>query len=452
MGLASVFRAEVDEIAHGVALLRNEQLSIPLISIGVMESIFRKARNTAANFHASLPFAQAAHLLRLPATFTFNQDNLRVAFAIPLTTGRMSLERFIKAPIVVHTPQGFQLMELRPESAYIATETRGTDYALLSTEDLEGCINIGLEFMCPEVTLRTDVQDTCLSALYSSNGASVLDKCPLQPTPEELSITPKKDGSFVFATTVQQPARVRCNGVLRHTYQLDPGQHIITAPPGCTISGNTASVTRAKQHVATITVERNLTFAGAIAEDILHGHSLADITKISTRTASLARRIDSTLQLVRKAERESKSAMEIIQESIRPHHINLGLIVVIVIIFLAVAAAACFKYGNVRTTVNRLVDSFVDSATIPPAAPAPAAPAAPANDYHAAYSAAATRSALRRSFYGKSSGPGDTPPAYFAASLFSQGAAALPPAASPQQGHPQHPPPADKPPAPTNIP
>ena len=305
----------------------------------------------AAERRMHLSVRTVADVLLLPAFGVKQPGKLTIIIPLPIATDEMFLHRFAGTPLPVLNEGNMTLVVPQPIYTAIAASPKSSDHALVNTADLDSCFKVKQTYMCAELPIRYDREESCLGALFTANADAIQQMCVLAPHPEKWHVAHTRSGTYIVSTTQSFTATTTCPGGHSSTAAIAPGITQITVPPACHTQTPYFGLSTPLTEFASVEVHKQLSWD-------THAPLTGDGTQFRLQFRSVASHAAAAAREIRIAKDELQS----ISGSPWWHH-ALGPAAVLAI----VAIIALYVYKNYARVYTRI-------ATLAPAllgAPAP---------------------------------------------------------------------------------
>lgn len=234
--IASELHVLVTDLTQGfLHLTTAHRLSASLLPLPFLQSFWRQlSKHAADKGHPLLLPPHAAY--ELPASYALANDVSNIVLHIPVLHSKLTLYNFIDFPVA---RPGLTPVRFQPVTTHIAIDDQRTSYFLPSHSDLHACLSLNDVLLCPFPYLRHDMDNTCLSTLFSSRWQSATRLCPFTTDiPEWLFAVGRGRERHLYAQN-KLAYSIHCtngstwNGVWEkgfHSFNLDTGCRLITNP------------------------------------------------------------------------------------------------------------------------------------------------------------------------------------------------------------------------------
>jgi len=168
-------------ITNLVQQAQNKRLSVDLLTPKTLKLVFEHLQNQAEQSNLELLISKPSDLFQIDTSYLHTNKTLTLILHVPMVAeeNKLNLLQFIPFPLSQSLGAN-TTMTPKVEQDLIA-EGKNHQYKLLGHTNLAGCTKLGLNFLCEgQSVLKTDIEDSCLGALYLHNLPGVLKHCQFQ--------------------------------------------------------------------------------------------------------------------------------------------------------------------------------------------------------------------------------------------------------------------------------
>ena len=168
----------------------------------------------------------------------FRNGTLHIYLHCPLVPEGSYLELYEFIPVPLPLVNGSIYILPNPEDKFLALSRDETVFRTLTREEIDDCTKIMDVTYCPRSNLMEKHSlPSCLMCLYQTRLMDAAKFCPVLVHPKRDYAVAINGTSFMLYQGVSGPVTRRCGKSIT-TIQM-VGTHLISTPPGCTVSSRT---------------------------------------------------------------------------------------------------------------------------------------------------------------------------------------------------------------------
>ena len=168
-------------ITNLVQQAQNKRLSVDLLTPKTLRQVFEHLQSQAEQSKLELLITKPSDLFQLETSYLHTNKTLTLILHVPMVAeeNKLNLLQFIPFPLSQSLGAN-PTVTPKVDQDLIAVG-KDHQYKLLGHTDLAGCTQLGLNFLCEgRSVLKTDIEESCLGALYLHNLQGVLKHCQFQ--------------------------------------------------------------------------------------------------------------------------------------------------------------------------------------------------------------------------------------------------------------------------------
>ena len=221
-----------NRITNLVQQAQNKRLSVDLLTPKTLKQVFEHLQNQAEQSKLELLITKPSDLFQIETSYLHTNKTLTLILHVPMVAeeNKLNLLQFIPFPLsqslganTTVTPQVDQ---------DLIAVGKDHQYKLLGHTDLAGCTKLGLNFLCEgRSVLKTDIEESCLGALYLHNLQGVLKHCQFQLGETRETVFQTGPTQWLVSAPQQFASIIQCERS-HETIIINPVS-TITVNPGC---------------------------------------------------------------------------------------------------------------------------------------------------------------------------------------------------------------------------
>ena len=181
----------------GLSSLMDGKLNVDMVNAAVASEEFSKVKEAAFSQGLEKVFQDFTQLYQLPACYVAVGGKISVIVDVPLipTTeyGKFTLFRHNSLPFFLNG----RLVRLSGESILVALSTHRDEFVEVASSALDGCLHIGIQFLCVEVY---NDHPCGLCALFTARETDAMSQCSLAFVSDRFRLEKVNSTSFMSFT------------------------------------------------------------------------------------------------------------------------------------------------------------------------------------------------------------------------------------------------------------
>ena len=171
----------INRITNMVQQAQNKRLSVDLLTAQTLTDLFDHLQDQADKQDLTLLISQPSDLFQIDTSYLHGNKTVTLILHVPMVAenNKLNLLQFIPFPLSQSLGANTTVTP-KVDKDLIAV---GADhqYKILGQTDLAACTKLGHNFLCEgRSVLRTDLEDSCLGALYLHNLPGTLKNCQFE--------------------------------------------------------------------------------------------------------------------------------------------------------------------------------------------------------------------------------------------------------------------------------
>lgn len=341
-------RMEVNAAIRGLTELLHQNLSPDLVPYEFIDAGFKRIQKELQNSNRQPIHNNFVDLLALPVNHVLNHTSLEifVVLAIPITSDfkRQKLYQYIDFPAYIGGTQNYIFP--RPAYEFIAVNQLATTYKELKAGDLLMCKREGTLFICPDLAIQIQAEDTCLTALYKGKGAEIVRHCAFTQVMRDY-VLQLSNTQFQLYHKDEREVSLSCtNSTQRKSFRFI-GTKRITMPVGCELDTGKFTLSSKRQlHGSKIEITQRDLPPLPVNNDTMSVTALAELERMVNKTNFLDNE-------------KIKSAADQFQEVLAYNHWHwISLVLVSIISGMAVFIFCTYCKGKTKKRINEYAVTF----------------------------------------------------------------------------------------------
>ena len=168
----------VTRITNMVQQAQNRRLSVDLLTPETLKQLYQHLENQAEQQKLELLISKPSDLFQIETSYLHSNKTVTLILHVPMVAedNKLNLLQFIPFPLSQSLGANTTVTP-KVEKDLIAVG-RNHQYKILGQTDLAACTKLGQNFLCEgRSVLRTDIEDSCLGALYLHHLPGTLKNC-----------------------------------------------------------------------------------------------------------------------------------------------------------------------------------------------------------------------------------------------------------------------------------
>ena len=165
-------------ITNMVQQAQNKRLSVDLLTPDTLKQVFRHLQEQAESQNLELMINQPSDLFQIDTSYLHGNKTVTLILHVPMVSeeNKLNLLQFIPFPL--SQSLGANTTVTPKVDKDLIAVGKHHQYKILGQTDLAACTKLGQNFLCEgRSVLRTDIEDSCLGALYLHNLPGTLKHC-----------------------------------------------------------------------------------------------------------------------------------------------------------------------------------------------------------------------------------------------------------------------------------
>ena len=336
-------------ITNLVQQAQNKRLSVDLLTPKTLKQVFDHLQSQAEQSKLELLISKPSDLFQIETSYLHTNKTLTLILHVPMVAeeNKLNLLQFIPFPL--SQSLGANTTVTPKVDQDLIAVGKDHQYKLLGHTDLASCTKLGLNFLCEgRSVLKTDIEDSCLGALYLHNLQGVLKHCQFQL--EETKETVFQTGPTQWLVSAPQQ--------FASVLQCEKSHETIIINPVSTINVNPGCKLQLKAHLIQPDTNQRSQFQirhHAWNWDIQNLFPTSNLSLIANELITL--REQGQKFVTAQNLRGIKFSEQEIAQWYSPNYIAILCIIIAIAFFLYLAYQA-YRYFKNRTT--KLADSALD--------------------------------------------------------------------------------------------
>jgi len=165
-------------ITNMVQQAQNKRLSVDLLTPDTLKQVFRHLQEQAESQNLELMINQPSDLFQIDTSYLHGNKTVTLILHVPMVSeeNKLNLLQFIPFPL--SQSLGANTTVTPKVDKDLIAVGKHHQYKILGQTDLAACTKLGQNFLCEgRSVLRTDIEDSCLGALYLHSLPGTLKHC-----------------------------------------------------------------------------------------------------------------------------------------------------------------------------------------------------------------------------------------------------------------------------------
>jgi len=178
-------------------------------------------------------YQSVAQVYQLPATFVVRNSSVIVVVKVPVIPNEDVEEFHLFQHLQLPVLHAGHLMEISAREEMLAINKDRSKFITLSSAEVHACDKVGVQFLCPFVSMATQSQPRgCLKAIFLGDANAMERACSIRFLSDSFMMRRINDTAFLVFARESTSVSVTCkmNTVLLDIY----GMKTVNIRPGCT--------------------------------------------------------------------------------------------------------------------------------------------------------------------------------------------------------------------------
>lgn len=171
----------VTRITNMVQQAQNKRLSVDLLTPDTLKQLYEHLEDQADKQGLELLISKPSDLFQIDTSYLHSNKTVTLILHVPMVSedNKLNLLQFIPFPLSQSLGANTTITP-KVDKDLIAVGKQH-QYKILGQTDLAACTKLGQNFLCEgRSVLRTDIEDSCLGALYLHNLPGTLKNCQFE--------------------------------------------------------------------------------------------------------------------------------------------------------------------------------------------------------------------------------------------------------------------------------
>ena len=235
--IEAMINKEVDRVTHAVQQAQHRRLAISVLSGDKLLKAFERIRLRTKELRLELLVEQPSDLFQIEVSYFFDGRDISLLLHVPMAAPNslLRLHRFLPFPLSF-TSTHFLLP--RPDNSLFAISSGDKRLSLeLKEADLEGCYHINSLHLCEKLgVLSSNIENSCLGALYNQNFERASDLCRLDVVPPAERVLQLGDNRYLIYALQTFTAPLKCRNFTASEHHFKAGINRVEVSPSCSLS------------------------------------------------------------------------------------------------------------------------------------------------------------------------------------------------------------------------